>query len=199
MRFRIWRQFWDFGGGNLTDLMTHAIETVHWYMECDTLIEPLLASATLTTGAVRVPGSPELYAPSTPRGFLVAYSGCHTMGMDFGSIIFRGTKATLEISRAALALYEEDRGRGWPKFNRAERRWRPEPKIYVESEYEGTSDHLRNWLECIRTRKEPNAPIRVGVAATCAGGPRRQARPCTGADGRELDGMTSSRGWWSGE
>jgi hypothetical protein len=32
--------------------------------------------------------------------------------MDFGSIIFRGSQATLEISRAALALYEEDRGRG---------------------------------------------------------------------------------------
>ena len=58
---------------------------------------------------------------------LVAYSGGHTMGMDFGSIIFRGSKATLEISRAALALYEEDRGRGWPKFNSAERRWRPAP------------------------------------------------------------------------
>ena len=98
------------------------------------------------------------------------------MGMDFGSIIFRGSKATLEISRAALALYEEDRGRGWPKFNRAERRWRPEPKIYVESEYEGTSDHLRNWLECIRSRKEPNAPIRVGVAAARCG-PYRERGP----------------------
>jgi ABC-type glutathione transport system ATPase component len=88
--------------------------------------------------------------------------------MKSGSIIFRGSKATLEISRAAMALYEEDRGRGWPKFNRAERRWRPEPKIYVESAHEGTSDHLRNWLDCIRSRKEPNAPIGVGVAAARA-------------------------------
>jgi hypothetical protein len=88
--------------------------------------------------------------------------------MDFGSIIFRGSKATLEISRASLALYEEDRGRGWPSYSHAARRWRPEPKVYVESEYEGTSDHLRNWLECIRSRKEPNAGIRVGVAAARA-------------------------------
>ena len=36
MKFRTWRQVWDFGGGNLADLKTHAIETVHWYMECDT-------------------------------------------------------------------------------------------------------------------------------------------------------------------
>jgi predicted dehydrogenase len=166
MKFRTWRQFWDFGGGNLTDLMTHAIETVHWYMECDTP-----ASAVGIGHAYDWPFEcPDSLSCTLeyPKGFLVTYTGCHTLGMDFGSIIFRGSKATLEISRAALALYEEDRGRGWPKFNRAERRWRPEPKIYVESEYEGTSDHLRNWLDCIRSRKEPNAPIRVGVAAARA-------------------------------
>jgi predicted dehydrogenase len=166
MKFRIWRQFWDFGGGNLTDLMTHAIETVHWYMECDTP-----SSAAGIGHAYDWPFEcPDNLSCTLeyPKGFLVNYSGCHTMGMDFGSIIFHGSKGTLEISRAALALYEEDRGRGWPKFNRAERRWRPEPKIYVESEYEGTSDHLRNWLDCIRTRKEPNAPIRVGIAAARA-------------------------------
>jgi hypothetical protein len=55
-----------------------------------------------------------------------------------------------------------------PNFNQAERRWRPEPKLYVESEHEGTSDQLRNWLECIRSRKQPNASIRVGVAAARA-------------------------------
>jgi predicted dehydrogenase len=166
MKFRTWRQFWDFGGGNLADLMTHAIETIHWYMECDT------PSAAVGIGHTydwpfECPDSLSCTL-EYPKGFLVNYSGCHTLGMDFGSIIFRGSKATLEISRAALALYEEDRSRGWPKFSRAERRWRPEPKIFVESEHEGTSDHLRNWLECIRSRKEPNAPIQVGVAAARA-------------------------------
>jgi len=166
MKFRTWRQFWDFGGGNLADLMTHAIETVHWYMECDTPASAVGIGHTYDW-PFECPDNLSCTL-EYPKGFLVTYAGCHTMGMDFGSIIFRGSKATLEISRAALALYEEDRGRGWPKFNRAERRWRPEPKIYVESEHEGTSDHLRNWLECIRSRKEPNAPIRVGVAAARA-------------------------------
>jgi predicted dehydrogenase len=166
LKFRVWRQFWDFGGGNLADLMTHAIETVHWYMECDTPASAVGIGHTYDWPFECPDGLS--CTLEYPKGFLVTYSGGHTMGMDFGSIIFRGSKATLEISRAALALYEEDSGRGWPKFNRTERRWRPEPKIYVESEHEGTSDHLRNWLECIRSRKEPNAPIRVGVAAARA-------------------------------
>ena len=166
MKFRVWRQFWDFGGGNLADLMTHAIETIHWYMDCDT-----------PAGAVGIGHAYDwpFECPDSlsctleyPRGFLVTYTGGHSQGMDFGSIIFRGSKATLEISRAALALYEEDRGRGWPKFERGERRWRPAPSVYVESEHEGTSDHLSNWLDCVRSRKEPNAPIRVGVAAARA-------------------------------
>ena len=34
-RFYQWRHFWDFGGGCLTDLMTHWIDVVHWYMDVD--------------------------------------------------------------------------------------------------------------------------------------------------------------------
>jgi hypothetical protein len=82
--------------------------------------------------------------------------------MDFGSIVFYGTKATLEISRAALALYEEA---GRFLYNPKIQRWRPDPKLYVESEHEGTSDNLRNWLDSIRSRKPPNCNIRAGVEA----------------------------------
>jgi predicted dehydrogenase len=166
VKFRVWRQFWDFGGGNLADLMTHAIETIQWYMKCDA------PSAAVAIGhsydwPFECPDSLSCTL-EYPKGFLVTYLGCHTNGMDFGSIVFRGSKATLEISRAALALYEEDARRGWPNYNQADRRWRPEPKLYVESEYEGTSEHLRNWLDCIRDRKQPNADIHVGVAAARA-------------------------------
>ena len=43
-RFLRWRHFKDFGGGALTDLLTHWIDVVHWYMGVDT---PLTA---VTTG-----------------------------------------------------------------------------------------------------------------------------------------------------
>ena len=42
-RFYQWRHYWDFGGGCLTDLMTHWIDVVHWYMDVDA---PLSAAAT---------------------------------------------------------------------------------------------------------------------------------------------------------
>ena len=34
-RFYQWRHYWDFGGGCLTDLMTHWIDVVHWYLNVE--------------------------------------------------------------------------------------------------------------------------------------------------------------------
>ncbi len=44
----------------------------------------------------------------------------------------------------------------------------PEPDIYVRSSGDGTVTHLQNWLDCIRTRKTPNANIRVAHQAARA-------------------------------
>lgn len=40
-----------------------------------------------------------------------------------------------------------------------------EPEILVRSQGDGTSDHLQNFLDCIRNRKTPTANIRVAHEA----------------------------------
>jgi hypothetical protein len=35
----------------------------------------------------------------------------------------------------------------------------------VRSEHDGTLDHVKNFLDCVRSRKTPNAPIRIGNEA----------------------------------
>ena len=42
-RFYQWRHFWDFGGGCITDLMTHWIDVVQWYMNAEA---PMAAETT---------------------------------------------------------------------------------------------------------------------------------------------------------
>ena len=146
--------------------MTHAIDTVQWYMD-----SPTPASA-IATGRVYDFGweCPDTVSCTLeyPKGFMATYTGNHNTGMDFGSIIFRGSKATLEISRAALSVYDEEVNRPIASYNAEIRRWRPKPRIYVESDYEGTADNLKNWLDAIRSRKTPNANIRIGVEAARA-------------------------------
>jgi predicted dehydrogenase len=163
MKFRMWRYFWNFGGGSLTDLMVHAIDTIQWYMDSSTPSSAIAMGRSYDFG---------WECPSTlsctleyPKGFLVNYVGSHSNGMDFGSIVFYGSKATLDVSRAALAVYEEPRRFS---YNSGSRRWRPDPKLYVESEYEGTSDNLERWLDSIRSRQTPNVNIRIGVEAARA-------------------------------
>jgi len=43
------------------------------------------------------------------------------------------------------------------------------PVLKETSYRDGTISHMENFFECIKSRKEPNAPVETGVAAARAG------------------------------
>jgi hypothetical protein len=48
----------------------------------------------------------------------------------------------------------------------------PEPSnaiLEVKSKQDGTLPHMKNFLECVRTRATPNASVEIGVSAARAG------------------------------
>ena len=69
-----------------------------------------------------------------------------------------GERGTLKIDRSRLAVYRDDAAYAAGTLS-------PEPDIYVRSSGDGTLAHLQNWLDCVRSRKQPNAHIRVGHQA----------------------------------
>jgi len=76
--------------------------------------------------------------------------------------MFRGTKAAMRLHRRGFALYDEI-----PTYSETF-----EPKnIAVEatSSHDGAIDHMANFLDCMRTRRDPNASVEIGVAAARAG------------------------------
>jgi predicted dehydrogenase len=156
-RFYQWRHFWDFGGGCLTDLMTHWIDVVHWYMDVEA---PLSAAAAGHNYNIKLWEAPDTVTATLefPRNFMTAYLGTYVSKVDDGGLEFRGEKGTLKIDRARLAFYRDDAA--WAPGTHT-----PEPEIFVRSSGDGTLTHLANWLDCIRTRKTPNAHIRVGHQA----------------------------------
>jgi len=88
-------------------------------------------------------------------------ASCHKSslrGVDDGGIVFYGSEATLKIDRARLAVYPE----GEPAVPGT---LTPEPEILVRAEHDGTLDNVKNFLDCMRTRKAPNADIHVGFEA----------------------------------
>jgi predicted dehydrogenase len=155
-KFYWWRWFWDFGGGILTDLLTHWIDVIQWYMG-----QPAPLTAT-TTGEVYCMS---WQAPDTltaayeyPGKFMVTFTGAINSSVDDGGIIFRGSEATLKIDREHMAVYPEG-GRNVPGT------LVPEPEILVRSERDGTIDNVNNFLDCVRSRKTPNANIHLGFEA----------------------------------
>ncbi len=158
-KFIWWRFFWDFGGGILTDLLTHWIDVIQWYMG---KTAPKTAA---TTGDLYLM---DWQCPDTittayeyPGNFAVTFTGALAGGVDDGGIEFRGTEATLKIDRTRLAVYPE--GVKWAAGTQA-----PEPEIFARSEHDGTADHVQNFVDCVRSRKTPNAPIQVGFEAARA-------------------------------
>jgi len=159
MKFFWWRWFWDFGGGALTDLMTHWIDVVHWYMGTPA---PLAAT---TTGNRYVMG---WECPDTitcvldyPKNYSVTYHGTMSSSIDDGGMEIRGTKATMRLDREQLAVYAES---GKLIGNKEEIK----PQTLIKSSGDGTTAHLQNFLDCVRSRQTPTANIRVAHEAARA-------------------------------
>ena len=158
-RYRNWRWFWDFGNGHLTDLHSHYGDVVHWCMGVDA---PRSAQAAGSNYAIPQFECPDTIVASWDYpGFTLSYHGALNGSLDGGNIVFRGHRATMKLNRDGFAVYEEG------KVRREITTW-PPPELAVESHGDGTVAHMQNFLDCIRTRKSPNAGIGTSVAAARA-------------------------------
>lgn len=153
-KVRRWRWFWDFGGGAMTDLFTHWVDVAHWAMKSDM---PKLVQTIGDTYHFDQWQCPDTIESALRYpGFQVGYEGTMVSGIDDGGLEFRGTEATLKITRSGFGVYREVRNV-------------ENPVLTERSVRDGTIDHMANFLDCVRSRKEPNAPVEAGVAAARAG------------------------------
>ena len=137
--------------------MTHWIDVVHWYMDVEA---PLSAVTTARSYNIKLWEAPDTVSTTLefPKNFMAAYLGTYVSRVVDGGLEFRGDRGTLKIDRARLAFYRDDAAYASGTLS-------PEPDIFVRSSGDGTVTHLQNWLDCIRSRKTPNANIRVAHQA----------------------------------
>ncbi len=155
-KVRRWRWYWDFGGGAMTDLFTHWIDVVHWAMKSDLPKQAQTLGDTYVFDQWQCPDTIE--SMFRYPNFQVGYEGTMVSSIDDGGLEFRGTEATLKLTRSGFSVYREGQG---PRFEGA--------TLTERSIGDGTITHMRNFLDCVRSRKEPNAPVEAGVAAARAG------------------------------
>lgn len=151
-----WRMFWDYGGGLMTDWGVHLIDMALWVKGITQL--PLAVIA--TGGNFSFPD----HAHETFDTMSVSYqmkdyviNWEHTAGIQTGpygrayGLAFIGNNATLVINREGWELLPETQDGNYKVAAM--------PK---QSGGENHEPHMKNFIECIKTRNDPVCPIENG-------------------------------------
>ena len=154
-KFSNWRWFWNFGGGAMTDLFTHWIDVVHWAMKSDAPREAQMLADKYVFEQWDCPDT--IQAAFRYPGFDVIYEGMMNSSIDDGGLEFRGTEGTLKLNRGGFTVHREGV------------QGDQNPVMTERNVKDGTISHMENFFECIKSRKEPNAPVEAGVTAARAG------------------------------
>jgi len=153
------RAFLDFGGGKLTDFGAHWLDVVHMFMATDAMPNDAPVSA-VAAGGVYYDFHDGRTAPDTisalfeyPGGFTVSFI---SLAVDSGPeyhVEFLGSNGRLYINRNRYEFRAVEKG--------------AEPVI---QRFPGdiTGQHVRNFLDCCRSRKLPNADVYIGHRAAQA-------------------------------
>ena len=163
-RFINWRLFWEFSGGNVTENMVHQMA---WIMSAMDL--PLPTSAFMSGGIFSEKDGREV--PDT-----IAVT------LDFPGDLVMTWQSTFSNSHFGLGdrILGSDGTieHGWEKSDMGNGdegeyvRYSPEAVNRghgaAVTGKTGGQGHMANWIECVRSRKTPNAPVEIGYRSAIA-------------------------------
>jgi predicted dehydrogenase len=163
-KFINWRLFWEFSGGNVTENMAHQIA---WIMSALEL--PLPTAAYMSGGVFSEKDGREV--PDTiaitldfPNDKVVTWQSTFSNSRyGLGEHIL-GSDGTLEHVAGATDMVtgrSQESTRYFPEsVNRKN-------GAAMTSETKD-QNHMANWIDCIRSRKTPNAPVEIGYRSAVA-------------------------------
>lgn len=174
MRFRKWRYFYDYAGGNMTDQGTHLMDVVQWFMKSG---PPKSAVSYGYVAKMTGAEHPDVFSatfeyPEFMAIWTLNYANAYQNGW---SITFQGDRGTMILDDAGFEVYAEP----WKKGA---------APVMAEQSPVPIESHVQNFFDCIKSRKQPNCTVEI--AAEAVSGPhlanvamlqRRQVR--LGPDG----------------
>jgi predicted dehydrogenase len=163
-RWSTFRYFWDYAGGFMTDWGVHLMDIVQWAMQVD---GPNVITA--SGGKYYIQDNAETpdtlqvtYEYDNPR-FIAVYENrwdnANSANAKGYGIEFHGTDATLFIDRSGFAVYPEQRRQGKREVDRS-------PSMQMERVNNSHRDHVRNFLDCVKSRQKPISDVEVGHRST---------------------------------
>lgn len=159
MRVRYWRYFKAYAGGNMTDQGTHLMDVVQWF----TNSAPPISATAYGYVAKYVPAEhPDVFSAvfEYPKHMVTWTLDYGTSYEDGWSITFHGDKATMILREEGFKVVNTGR-RNTDTF------WKPEaaPIIDEKAQMTAAETHVQNFLECIKSRQQPNCTVEIAAAA----------------------------------
>jgi predicted dehydrogenase len=157
LHFFNWRHISEYAGGIVIDQGAHIYDSIHMIMDSG---YPTAVNASACKGHIEGVDQPEsvVVIAEYPEDFLavftINYSAMQYDRRADQNNSFDGDKARMDVGREFLRVYDSA----------------APDKAAISKEQPGgfaqaTTDHVANFLECVRTRKEPAAPIEKGFHA----------------------------------
>ena len=160
-RYMNWRFYWDYSGGNVFENMVHQVG--FWYRAFDWKIPE---SVTMT-GANFL--SPKMAVPDTmnvsmmqPEKVLFVWSSM------FGNSFYTETQDYLFGTKGTIVHNQTDKVFYLPQDAKLTAKEAEQVAPSSESYREVTDQHMQNFFDCMRSRKQPNCPFEIGFRSAIA-------------------------------
>ena len=159
LRYFNWYFFWDYSGGLLVGQAAHIVDAINMFMGSSYPVAVSCAGQNNIEGA-QVPETASMlieYPEKFLAVFTVGYKAMHYRWHNDQMKQFHGHLARFDVAREWYKM--------WPQSDAIHMK----PSLDVDrpgSFKLATPSHIRNFLDCIRTRKDPNATVEMGQWTT---------------------------------
>ncbi len=154
-RFFNWYWYWDYSGGLLVGQAAHVVDAINWFMG-GTYPVAVTCTGTRSILGAEVPETAclSIEHPEYLAVFVLGYQAMRYAGVLDQMKQFHGDKARFDVGRESYALYKED-----PKALEM----KASPDVRKPGSFNSAArQHIRNFLDCVKTRKDPNASVEAG-------------------------------------
>ena len=155
-----WRMFWDFGGGLMTDWGVHLIDMGIWAMDLQKAPDSVLSM-----GGIFDPGDNAIEVADTQTA--VYADGDFNLVWDHNGGIQSGpwnrNYGVAFIGQNGTIVADRDNWEHYPEWENGDFKMEKLPKM--EKAGNSHEEHVKNFLQCIKTRETPNCDVEKGRLA----------------------------------
>jgi predicted dehydrogenase len=155
-RYFNWYYFYDYSGGLMVGQAAHVIDAIHWFMNSSYPLTVTCAGGRVNLEGAEIPETTSMaieYPENYLAVFTVGYKAMHYAPANDQLKQFHGSKARLDMAREGYALYlQSDAVEMFPTVEKKQ-----------PGTFEGaTRAHIRNFMDCVHSRHDPNATVEMG-------------------------------------